>query len=538
MCLCVSGFLYFARTVVDNIDPNSRVGRHLLASGGCATRMVDDEEVLDYESWIIDGGVALHFVGVLFLFLGIAIVCDDFFVASLEAISEKLKLSEDVAGATFMAAGSSAPELFSSMMALANPSGSSEIGVGTIVGSAVFNVLAIIGVTAIFAGQTLYLDWKPVTRDCLFYSMAVLSVILIFLDGMIKWYEGMGATLAYGCYIIFMKFNSQIMAYVDDLTRSKKVKPGEDEEVGSKEEGGALNGDSKDSDAIGAAGSGEGGEGEGDDDEEESANPFKPPDSARDYPLWLLSLPWYAVFTITIPDCTKPRWDKWYMVSFIMSIVWIGVISWFMVDWCVVIGCVLNVPLSVMGVTVLAAGTSIPDALSSIVVAKQGQGDMAVANAIGSNVFDIWLGLGLPWWIFLLIDKVKDDKPGLCVSTKELLPNVIILFSVLGVYFGMLVVFRFRLLVRVGILFVLIYVIFAVYQIVAVWRFDIYDIDTPDISECICHVRRDSYVTTACMDASKQDDSPYAEWWKKNAEKYVDEDQLNPEKWRLENGEE
>jgi Ca2+/Na+ antiporter len=42
--------------------------------------------------------VALHFVGVLFLFLGIAIVCDDFFVASLEAISEKLKLSEDVAG--------------------------------------------------------------------------------------------------------------------------------------------------------------------------------------------------------------------------------------------------------------------------------------------------------------------------------------------------------------------------------------------------------------------------------------------------------
>ena len=40
----------------------------------------------------------MYFIGVIYLFLGIAIVCDDFFVASLEAISEKLKLSEDVAG--------------------------------------------------------------------------------------------------------------------------------------------------------------------------------------------------------------------------------------------------------------------------------------------------------------------------------------------------------------------------------------------------------------------------------------------------------
>ena len=48
----------------------------------------------------------------------------------------------------------------------------------------------------------------------------------------------------------------------------------------------------------------------------------------------------------------------------------------------------------VMGTTVLAAGTSIPDALSSIAVAKDGLANMAVANAVGSNVFDIWLGLG------------------------------------------------------------------------------------------------------------------------------------------------
>jgi hypothetical protein len=48
-------------------------------------------------------GLIAYFVGVFYMFLGIAIVCDDFFVASLEQICEVLQLSDDVAGATFMA---------------------------------------------------------------------------------------------------------------------------------------------------------------------------------------------------------------------------------------------------------------------------------------------------------------------------------------------------------------------------------------------------------------------------------------------------
>ena len=60
-----------------------------------------------------------------------------------------------------------------------------------------------------------------------------------------------------------------------------------------------------------------------------------------------------------------------------------------------------------MGTTVLAAGTSIPDALSSIAVAKDGLANMAVANAVGSNVFDIWLGLGLPWLLLFVVANTK-----------------------------------------------------------------------------------------------------------------------------------
>ena len=52
-----------------------------------------------------------------------------------------------------------------------------------------------------------------------------------------------------------------------------------------------------------------------------------------------------------------------------------------------------------MGLTLLAAGTSVPDALSSLAVARKGHGDMAVSSSIGSNVFDILIGLPVPWFL-------------------------------------------------------------------------------------------------------------------------------------------
>ena len=46
----------------------------------------------------------------------------------------------------------------------------------------------------------------------------------------------------------------------------------------------------------------------------------------------------------------------------------------------------------VMGLTFLAAGTSIPDLITSVIVAKKGFGDMAVSSSVGSNIFDITVG--------------------------------------------------------------------------------------------------------------------------------------------------
>ena len=63
------------------------------------------------------------------------------------------------------------------------------------------------------------------------------------------------------------------------------------------------------------------------------------------------------------------------------------------------IGFTFGIPDTVMGLTFIAAGVSVPDALSGIAVVREGHGDMAVSNAIGSNVFDILVCLGIPWFL-------------------------------------------------------------------------------------------------------------------------------------------
>jgi Ca2+/Na+ antiporter len=69
----------------------------------------------------------------------------------LSQVCERLQVREDVAGATFMAVGSSAPELFTAIVTTLITGGSE--GLGTIVGSAIFNIMMIVGVTCICAGQ-------------------------------------------------------------------------------------------------------------------------------------------------------------------------------------------------------------------------------------------------------------------------------------------------------------------------------------------------------------------------------------------------
>merc|ERR1712025_467679 len=99
----------------------------------------------------------------------------------------------------------------------------------------------------------------------------------------------------------------------------------------------------------------------------------------------------------TVPDVRNPKYKSCFVPSFVLSIVWIGVYSYVMVAWITMTGNTFKIPVAVMGLTFLAAGTSIPDMLSSVIVARKGQGDMAVSSSIGSNIFDVLVCLPLPW---------------------------------------------------------------------------------------------------------------------------------------------
>ncbi|KAL0601697.1 Sodium/potassium/calcium exchanger 4 [Plecturocebus cupreus] len=157
------------------------------------------------------GAILLHILGALYMFYALAIVCDDFFVPSLEKICERLHLSEDVAGATFMAAGSSTPELFASVIGVFITHG--DVGVGTIVGSAVFNILCIIGVCGLFAGQVVRLTWWAVCRDSVYYTISVIVLIVFIYDEQIVWWEGLVLIILYVFYILIMKYNVKMQAF-------------------------------------------------------------------------------------------------------------------------------------------------------------------------------------------------------------------------------------------------------------------------------------------------------------------------------------
>ena len=88
------------------------------SSQNCVKPSIDDfpNDYMTQDQRQKQRGVVIHFLLAISMFGALALVCDDYFVPSLEQITNKLHMGSDVAGATFMAAGSSAPQLFASLI--------------------------------------------------------------------------------------------------------------------------------------------------------------------------------------------------------------------------------------------------------------------------------------------------------------------------------------------------------------------------------------------------------------------------------------
>eukprot|EP00484_Ammonia_sp_Unknown_P018217 CAMPEP_0197031822 /NCGR_PEP_ID=MMETSP1384-20130603/10689_1 /TAXON_ID=29189 /ORGANISM="Ammonia sp." /LENGTH=670 /DNA_ID=CAMNT_0042461397 /DNA_START=98 /DNA_END=2110 /DNA_ORIENTATION=- len=574
------------------------------------------------ESQLRSGALVLHIIGLFYMFLAIAIVCDEFFVPSIEVIVESLNMSPDVAGATFMAAGGSAPELFTSFFGTFVSK--SSVGFGTIVGSAVFNVLFVIGCCAIFSTGDLVLTWYPFARDSIYYCVSLCILAGFFMDQVIYVYEAFILFALYIVYVIIMLNNARIYEFVDrkfgkhknererTQTMNEQLRPPQSIQTFSvslfkmmtadaniseiagihivarikgdvkatfrqvdtdqsgyidKEElravlqklGGDvqeeevdacfadldLDSDGKidehefaqwylksenrieadvnqlfnkfDHDNDGAIDISEleelvqacrGGDEPADAEEVENArkildanndgqisreefmNWYKSskffekqkerantlieeenkeedegislafPENWKGRVMYIISAPIMYTLYFTVPDVRKRRWRKCWPMGFLMSIIWLGIYSYFMVWWATTAGRIIGIPDSIMGLTILAAGTSVPDLITSVLVAKEGHGDMAVSSSIGSNIFDILVGLPLPWiFATTIID------PSWEVEAEGIFISIFILFGMIAIVLAIIIWSKWRMTKTLGYSMFVLYVLFCVQDI-------------------------------------------------------------------------
>lgn len=108
-------------------------------------------------------------------------------------------------------------------------------------------------------------------------------------------------------------------------------------------------------------------------------------------------------FHYTLVDCRVPEYRKRFGSVIAICAVWLAALSYTMIVCCNYIGSFLGASPLVMGLTLSAVGTSFPNLISSMIVAKKGYGNMAICNALGSNVFNVNIALGLPYFVLMLL---------------------------------------------------------------------------------------------------------------------------------------
>lgn len=122
----------------------------------------------------------------------------------------------------------------------------------------------------------------------------------------------------------------------------------------------------------------------------------------------------------------------------------------------------LGISNEVMGVTLSAAGTSLPAYIASRIAAEKGFGNQAVANVFGSNTFNIAIGLGLPWSIYIA---VNGFQPYQDLSNEGIVESMVILASTLILFVVLMVFSDFVLQKWHADIFVMLYLVYILYAI-------------------------------------------------------------------------
>ncbi|MEZ4908259.1 MAG: hypothetical protein R2771_11615 [Saprospiraceae bacterium] len=127
----------------------------------------------------------------------------------------------------------------------------------------------------------------------------------------------------------------------------------------------------------------------------------------------------------------------------------------FLVDAAVKFAVIIGLSEKVIGLTIVAIGTSMPELATSIVAATKQKTDIAVGNVVGSNIFNIFLILGLS----SIITPIPFDSSANFDIFVTLIASILLFISTLT--FGKKQVSKTE-----GIIFIIIYVIYISYSII------------------------------------------------------------------------
>ena len=245
---------------------------------------------------------------IVFIVVGVALVLygADRLTEGASALARRMNIPEIIIGLTIVAAGTSAPELFVSMVSALK--GTPDLAVGNVVGSNTMNAMLIVGCAAMVAPMTI--SRSTVKKDIPFSVGASVLLLLLAMNSFLGRWDGIVLLVGFAVF----------MAYT--LSQAKK---GQAEDAG----------------------------------EVKAANP------------WMSAL--------------------WVVVGLAMLVAG----SNLFVDAASSVAGALGVSEGVIGLTVVAGGTSLPELATSVVAARKGQSAIAIGNVIGSNVFNILLILGL-----------------------------------------------------------------------------------------------------------------------------------------------
>lgn len=245
---------------------------------------------------------------ILLIIAGVAMVLygADRLTEGASALARRMNVPEIIIGLTIVAAGTSAPELFVSLVSALK--GTPDMAIGNVVGSNTMNAMLIVGCAAMVAPMTI--SKSTVRKDIPFSVFASVLLVLLSLNSFLGRIDG----------ILLLAGFASFMYYT--LSQAK----------------------------VGAA---------------VSVSEVKP------------LQPWLSAFFVLLG----------------LALLVIG--SNIFVDSASRVAYSLGISEGVVGLTIVAGGTSLPELATSVVAARKGQSAIAIGNVIGSNVFNILLILGL-----------------------------------------------------------------------------------------------------------------------------------------------